>query len=97
MSGLYRRLDTVRAQILNPNEWVPLDLPVGAIDALVQLEDLEVAFRVTSDNTLDPSTEGNPCAMGIGVTFAGTTTEVVRVYISAAAPATAVALFQRSP
>ncbi len=93
----FRRLDQARAVIAAPNVWVALVIPIGAVDALVQVEDPTVPFRVSATNTLNPATEGNHVPAGGGITIAGAATEPFTIYVSATAPTVAIGLYQLNP
>lgn len=93
----FRRLEQIRAPIVAPNTWVALVIPPGAVDALVQVEDRTLPFRVSATNTLNAATEGSHAPAGGGITIAGAATEPLTIYVSTPAPTVAIALYQLNP
>lgn len=94
MSDLYGNADQIRVAIPLANTWIALTIPQGAKNALLQVESTTATLRVSTDNGVAPASEGGHVAPTGGVTFAGTATAPVLIYVaSSAAPTNAILLF----
>jgi hypothetical protein len=93
MPDLFSGVQQIRVAIGAPNTWVALTIPLGAADALIQLDDSTATWRMSSTNTLNPATEGNFVSAGGGITYKGTATADTLIYISASAATTIQCLY----
>ena len=47
-----------RTSISSANTWFAVNIPIGATDFLLGIEDSSGTFRISVDNSLDPTSEG---------------------------------------
>ena len=79
-----------RTSITNANTWVAITIPVGATNFLLGVEDSTGTFRISIDNSLDPSSQGMYIAATGLYGHEGTTTSELTIYISASSITTAI-------
>ncbi len=72
-----------RTEITAANTWTAVSVPIGAADFLLTLEDVAGTFRISVDNSINPTSQG----MFIDVTgqysHEGVNTAPLTLYISA--------------
>lgn len=58
MADAYNAIIQERVPAPVANSWVEVIIPVGSRNALIGIEDPNESFRLSYDNTLDPSSDG---------------------------------------
>lgn len=90
----YRQFQTTRT-VVNNGAWTAINIPAGAIDATISLEDSTASFRVTADNTFG-LTEGVFVSASGYYTFPGVCAgSPVVVYVNPSVNTVAVLQIQR--
>jgi hypothetical protein len=79
---VYGAIDQTRVTIGVINTWTAVAIPVGARNAMLQLEDQTATGRVSTDPLISPTTEGGVLLPGTAMTIAGTAAAVVTLYVA---------------
>lgn len=73
--------------------WNQVDIPAGAVDALLTVDDAAATWRLSADSGI-PLTTGTFVAAAGGVTYAGEAAAVITVYVNPSANTTVQVLYQ---
>ncbi len=87
-TNAYNAATQSRTAINAPNTWTAVEIPAGASDALLAVENQTATWRVSTDNGLNPATEGMFIAASGAVKWDGTSVNVITVYVSASVGST---------
>ena len=79
-----------RTSISSANTWTPITIPIGATDFLLGIEDSNGTFRISVDNSINPTSQGLHVAATGLYGHEGTTTSLLTIYISASSITTAI-------
>ena len=89
----YNAANQTRTAIAAPNTWTSLTIPAGASDALLSVEDSTATWRVSTDNTLNATTQGTFIAASGALKWDGTSVISTTIYVSASNATTAILLY----
>jgi len=77
--------EQTRTQITVADTWTAVTVPVGAGDFILALEDDTATFRISVDNTLNPTSQGAFIDKTGQYAHEGVNTSLLTLYISASA------------
>ncbi len=93
MPESYNQVQQTRTAIGTPNTWVAVTIPIGARNPLLSVEDTSASFRVSTDNSLNPSNQGVGIPAKGSYAHEGVNTNSLTLYISASIATTAFLIF----
>ena len=82
VSNVYGAIDQTRVTIGVINIWTAVAIPVGARNAMLQLEDQTATGRVSTNTLISATTEGGVLLPGTAMTIAGTAAAIVTFYVA---------------
>ena len=72
-----------RTEITSANTWTPVVIPIGAYDFILQLEDATATFRISVDNSINPTSNGLFVDQTGMYSHDGVNTAALTLYVSA--------------
>lgn len=82
MADAFNGIFQERVQCVNADEWTEVTIQPGSRHPMLILEDDTVRYRVTFDNSLNPTDQGIPMNGGDIYTFEGVNSVHLTVYVS---------------
>lgn len=95
--GAVSSVTRIRIPVLAPATWVAVPIPVGAQDPLITVDSVTASFRVTSDNTDTPASQGTYVAATGGFVVEGPTLTAYTLYVAVSEVTTVVVIYAVTP
>jgi len=93
MPESYNQVRQTRTSIGTPNTWVIVTIPIGARNPLLSVESTDATFRVSTDNSLNASTQGVGIPAKGSYAHDGVNTDSLTLYVSVSEATTAFLIY----
>ena len=93
MPQSYNAVLQTRTTIGTADTWIPVSIPIGARYPLLAVEDSSVSFRVSTDNSVDPASQGLFVPAAGSYQHEGVNTDTLTLYVSASGTTTAIVVY----
>ena len=95
MPDSYNSVLQTRTAIGSADTWIAVAIPIGARYPLLAVEDSSISFRVSTENSVDPTSQGLFVPAGGSYQHEGVNTDTLTLYVSASGATTAIIVYTK--